>query len=168
VVSTNGSDDLFLVSRTGQTLRISEDDVRPMGRSAAGVLGMRFRDGDELVSCCVARDDALILHLTTEGFGKRTALDEFATKGRAGLGVRGIRTTDDRGRVAGALVVSEDDDLFAVTTAGMIIRMPASDISVQGRDATGVRVMSPGDDQEVVAVSPAPRDELSDEAGTEG
>ena len=167
VVATSGSDELFLVSRSGQTLRISEDDVRPMGRDAAGVRGMKFRVGDELVSCCVARDDALILHLTTEGYGKRTALDEFVTKGRAGLGVRGIRTTDDRGRVAGALVVSEDDDLFAVTTAGMIIRMPASDISIQGRDATGVRVMSPGDDQEVVAVSPVPHDEISDEVGEE-
>ena len=77
-----------------------------------------------------------------------------------GLGVRGIRITDDRGSVAGALVVSEGDDLFAVTTAGMIIRMPAAEISVQGRDATGVRVMSPGDGQEVTAVSPAPTEDL--------
>lgn len=163
VVATNGSDDIFLVSRTGQTLRISEDDVRSMGRDATGVVGMKFRPGDELVSCCVVRDDAMILHLTTEGFGKRSELDEFATKGRAGLGVRGIRTTTDRGRVAGALVVSEDDDLFAVTTAGMIIRMPASDISVQGRDATGVRIMSPGESQEVVAVSPVPRESFGEE-----
>lgn len=163
VVATNGEDDLFLISRTGQTLRISEKDVRAMGRDAAGVLGMKFREDDELVSCCVADDEAMILHLTTEGFGKRTVLSEFATKGRAGLGVRGIRTTDGRGRVAGALVVSDDDDLFAVTTAGMIIRMPASDISIQGRDATGVRVMSPGENQHVVAVSPAPSEDFNDE-----
>ncbi|MCH2420218.1 MAG: DNA gyrase subunit A [Acidimicrobiales bacterium] len=160
VVPTSGSDNLFLVSRTGQTLRIDENDVRAMGRDAAGVVGMKFRGDDELVSCCVARKDATILHLTTEGYGKRTALDEFGAKGRAGLGVRGIRTTDDRGSVAGALVVSEGDDLFAVTTAGMIIRMPAAEISVQGRDATGVRVMSPGEGQEVTAVSPAPTEDL--------
>ncbi|MDG1465416.1 MAG: DNA gyrase subunit A, partial [Acidimicrobiales bacterium] len=163
VVPTNGDDDLFLVSSSGQTLRISEDDVRPMGRSAAGVRGMKFRGEDVLVSCCVARADATILHLTTEGYGKRTELDEFTVKGRAGLGVRGIRTTDDRGRVAGALVLSEDEDLFAITTAGMIIRMPATDISVQGRDATGVRVMSPGDGQEVAAVSPVPAGEPDEE-----
>jgi len=160
VVPTSGSDDLFLVSRTGQTLRIDENDVRAMGRDAAGVVGMKFRGDDELVSCCVARKDATILHLTTEGYGKRTALDEFGTKGRAGLGVRGIRITDDRGSVAGALIVGEGDDLFAVTTAGMIIRMPAAEISVQGRDATGVRAVSPGDGQEVTAVSPAPPEDL--------
>ncbi|MEE3205473.1 MAG: DNA gyrase subunit A, partial [Actinomycetota bacterium] len=160
VVPTSGSDDLFLVSRTGQTLRIDENDVRAMGRDAAGVAGMKFRGDDDLVSCCVARKDATILHLTTEGYGKRTALDEFGTKGRSGLGVRGIRITDDRGSVAGALIVGEGDDLFAVTTAGMIIRMPAAEISVQGRDATGVRVVSPGDGQEVTAVSPAPPEDL--------
>jgi len=124
---------------------------------------MKFRGEDVLVSCCVARADATILHLTTEGYGKRTELDEFRVKGRAGLGVRGIRTTDDRGRVAGALVLTEDEDLFAITTAGMIIRMPATDISVQGRDATGVRVMSPGDGQEVAAVSPVPAGEPDEE-----
>ena len=162
VVPTSGRDDIFLVSRSGQTLRISEADVRAMGRDAAGVRGMKFRGDDELVSCCVARPDAMILHLTTEGYGKRTELDEFTRKGRAGMGVRGIRTTSDRGRVAGALVVGATDELFAVTTSGMIIRMPASDISVQGRDATGVRVMSPGDGQQVAAVSPAPAEDLDD------
>jgi len=164
VVPTNGDDDLFLVSSSGQTLRISEDSVRPMGRSAAGVRGMKFRGDDVLVSCCVARDDATILHLTTEGYGKRTELDEFTVKGRAGLGVRGIRTTDDRGRVAGALVLSESEDLFAITTSGMIIRLPAADISVQGRDATGVSVMSPGDGQEVAAVSPVPAGDDDDDS----
>jgi len=162
VVPTSGRDDIFLVSRSGQTLRISEAGVRAMGRDAAGVRGMKFREDDELVSCCVARPDSMILHLTTEGYGKRTELDEFTRKGRAGMGVRGIRTTSDRGRVAGALVVGATDELFAVTTSGMIIRMPASDISVQGRDATGVRVMSPGDGQQVAAVSPAPAEDLDD------
>ena len=163
VVPTSGEDDIFLVSSSGQTLRISESDVRAMGRSAAGVKGMRFRGSDELVSCCVGRPDTTIMHLTTEGYGKRTELDEFTRKGRAGLGVRGIRTTTKRGSVAGALIVGETDELFAMTTAGMIIRMPASDISVQGRDATGVRVMSPGAGQQVAAVSPAPAENLDDE-----
>ena len=97
-----------------------------------------------------------MLHLTSEGYGKRTELDEFARKGRGGLGVRGIRTTDSRGRVAGAVMVVEGDDIFAVTTGGVIIRMPVADISVQGRDATGVRVMTPDDAHEVAAVSVVP------------
>jgi DNA gyrase subunit A len=158
VVPTNGSDELFLVSGRGQTLRINEDGIRAMGRSAAGVLGMRFRDGDFLVSCVVARPDAMILHLTTEGFGKRTDPEEFSPKGRGGLGVRGIRVTDNRGGVAGALVVGDSDDILAVTSSGKIIRLPVAEISVQGRDATGVRVMSPEDGERITAVAPAPAD----------
>ena len=156
VVPTSGEDDLFLVSRSGQTLRVSEDDVRAMGRTAAGVKGMGFRGDDELVSCAVVRPGASVLHLTTRGFGKLTPVEEFTRRGRGGLGVRGIRTTGERGRVAGALVVDDADDVFAITTSGMIIRMRVSDISTQGRDATGVAVMSPGDGNEVAAVSPVP------------
>jgi DNA gyrase subunit A len=163
VVPTNGDDDLLLVSRTGQTLRIAEGAVRAMGRDAAGVKGMRFRDDDELVSCAVARPECTILHVSAEGFGKRTALDEFATKGRNGLGVRGIRTTDDRGSVAGAVVVSEDDHVFIVSTGGVIIRMPVTEISVQGRDATGVRVMTPDAGHQVAAISRVPVDADADD-----
>ncbi len=159
VVPTSGDDDLLLVSQTGQTLRISEGDVRAMGRDAAGVKGMGFRGDDTLVSCAVARPGATVFHLTSKGYGKRTPVEEFATKGRGGLGVRGIRTTAERGLVAGAVVVDEADDVFAVTTSGMIVRMPVSEISVQGRDATGVLVMSPGEDNEVAAVSPVPAQE---------
>jgi len=162
VVPTNGDDDLLLVSRTGQTLRIAESAVRAMGRDAAGVKGMRFRDDDELVSCAVARPECTILHVSAEGFGKRTALDEFATKGRDGFGVRGIRTTDDRGSVAGAVVVSEDDHVFIVSTGGVIIRMPVTEISVQGRDATGVRVMTPDAGHQVAAISRVPVDADAD------
>ena len=163
VMATNGEDDLLLVARSGQTLRISEKDVRPMGRSAAGVKGMRFRENDELLSCAVVKPEANVLHLTTEGFGKRTPLSEFSTKGRGGLGVRGIQTTDDRGEVAGATVVNEGDHIFAITSGGVIIRMNVDDISVQGRSATGVRVMTPDEDQHVVALSRVPVSEFDDE-----
>lgn len=163
VMATNGEDDLLLVARSGQTLRISEKDVRPMGRSAAGVKGMRFRENDELLSCAVVKPEANVLHLTTEGFGKRTPLSEFSTKGRGGLGVRGIQTTDDRGEVAGATVVNEGDHIFAITSGGVIIRMNVDDISIQGRSATGVRVMTPDEDQHVVALSRVPVSEFDDE-----
>lgn len=158
VVPTNGSDELFLVSGQGQTLRISEKKVRAMGRSAAGVRGMRFRDSDFLVACVVVNPEAMILHLTTEGFGKRTEPSEFSVKGRGGLGVRGIRVTDRRGAVVGALVVGESDDVLAVTSSGKIIRLPVADISVQGRDATGVRVMTPEEGERITALAPAPAD----------
>lgn len=163
VMATNGEDDLLLVARSGQTLRISEKDVRPMGRSAAGVKGMRFRENDELLSCAVVKPEANVLHLTTEGFGKRTPLSEFSTKGRGGLGVRGIQTTDDRGEVAGATVVNEGDHIFAITSGGVIIRMNVDDISIQGRSATGVRVMTPDEDQHVVALSRVPVSEFDEE-----
>ena len=163
VMATNGEDDLLLVARSGQTLRISEKDVRPMGRSAAGVKGMKFRENDELLSCAVVDPEATVLHLTTEGFGKRTPLSEFSTKGRAGLGVRGIQTTDDRGEVAGATVVNDGDHIFAITSGGVIIRMNVDDISIQGRSATGVRVMTPDEDQQVVALSRVPISEFDEE-----
>ena len=158
VVPTNGSDHIFLVSSFGQTLRIDEEQIRPMGRTAAGVNGMKFRSGDRLISCSVSKEGSMLLHLTTEGFGKRTVIDDFSVKGRGGLGVRGIKTTDSRGTVAGSLVVSEDDDILAVTSSGKIIRLAVSEISIQGRDATGVRVMSPGEGEIITAVSPAPTD----------
>ena len=158
VVPTNGVDELLLVSNQGQTLRFSESEVRPMGRSAAGVRGMKFRNSDELVSCMVAGSTAMVLHLTTEGFGKRTAINEFGKKGRGGLGVRGIRVTKERGKVAGALVVENEDDILAVTSSGKIIRFPAADVSIQGRDATGVKIMSPDEGERITAVAPAPAD----------
>ena len=163
VMATNGDDDLLLVARSGQTLRISEKDVRPMGRSAAGVKGMKFRGNDELLSCAVVNPEANVLHLTTEGFGKRTPLSEFSTKGRGGLGVRGIQTTDDRGEVAGATVINDGDHIFAITSGGVIIRMNVDDISIQGRSATGVRVMTPDEDQHVVALSRVPVSDFDEE-----
>ncbi len=163
VMATNGDDDLLLVARSGQTLRISEKDVRPMGRSAAGVKGMKFRGNDELLSCAVVNPEANVLHLTTEGFGKRTPLSEFSTKGRGGLGVRGIQITNDRGEVTGATVVNDGDHIFAITSGGVIIRMNVDDISIQGRSATGVRIMTPDEDQQVVALSRVPVSDFDEE-----
>ena len=136
-----------------------------MGRDAAGVIGMKFRDGDELASCAVARPGCTVLHLSVEGFGKRTLLAEYPIRGRAGLGVRGIRTTDDRGSVAGAVVVSDEDHVFIVSTGGVIMRVPVADISIQGRTATGVRVMSPDEGHQVAAITRAPAEATIEENG---
>ncbi|MEM9656230.1 MAG: DNA gyrase C-terminal beta-propeller domain-containing protein, partial [Actinomycetota bacterium] len=153
VVPTNGEDDIFMTSRRGQALRFSEEDVRPMGRTAAGVQGMKFREGDQLVSCDVFAGDTEFLVVTSEGFGKRVDPEQFSRKKRAGLGVRGIGVNERKGEVVGAMFVSPDDEVMLISAAGVIIRTMVGDISVQGRDATGVTVMSLGDGDRVGAVA---------------
>ncbi len=154
VIPTNGSDDIVMVSRSGQTIRFNEDDVREMGRNAAGVRGMRLREGDTVVSCDTARADADLLIVTAAGYGKRTELDAFRGQGRGGQGIRGIRTTSQKGDVVAALMVGEEDDVLVVSSGGVMIRTKVREISKQGRDATGVRVMNVGDDETVAAVAP--------------
>ncbi|PLS76592.1 MAG: DNA gyrase subunit A [Actinobacteria bacterium] len=165
VIQTTGSDDVFMVSRHGVTIRFSEDDVRAMGRSAAGVRGMRMRAGDEVVSCDLARDDVAILIVTDAGFGKRTQLDRFTRQTRGGQGVRGIRLTARRGYVVAAFMVGLDDDVVLVSSTGVTIRLPVRDISSQGRDATGVRIMNLDDGQVVASVAPILTVETAAEVG---
>ncbi len=153
VISTNGTDDVFMVSRQGVTIRFSEGDVRAMGRDAAGVRGMGLRPGDEVVSCDVAKDDVAILMVTDNGFGKRTQLQHFNRQGRGGQGVRGIRLTAKRGVVVAAFMVGLDDEIILISSAGVTIRMPVRDISSQGRDATGVKVMNLDAGHTVAAVA---------------
>jgi len=154
VIPTNGGDDIFMVSRAGMTIRFAEDEVRAMGRAAAGVRGMKLKADDEVVSCDVARDDAAILMVTDAGYGKRTQLDRFNRQGRGGQGVRGIRITARKGVVVAAFMVGIDDDIFVINSVGTVIRMPVREISSQGRDATGVRVMNLDGDQTVASVAP--------------
>jgi DNA gyrase subunit A len=153
VLATSGRDDVFMVSRNGVTIRFSEEDIRPMGRSAAGVRGMRMRTGDEVVSCDVTTEDADLLIVTDAGFGKRTKLEHFTAQGRGGQGVRGIKLTQRRGYVVAALMAHLDDELIFVSSAGVIIRTAVREIPAQGRDATGVRVMNLDDGQSVAAVA---------------
>jgi DNA gyrase subunit A len=153
VVTTAGSDDLFAVTKTGMTIRFSEDDVRPMGRDAAGVRGIRLREADELVSLDVARDEADILMVTDAGYGKRTKVERFNRQVRGGQGVRGIRLTAKRGRVVAAFMVGLDEEILLVSTGGVVIRTAVREIASQGRDATGVRVMNLDDGQTVAAVA---------------
>jgi len=153
VIETSGTDDIFMVARSGQTIRFSEEDVRPMGRAAAGVRGMKLKAGDEVVSCDLARDDAAILIVTDSGYGKRTQIDKFNTQGRGGQGVIGIKLTSKKGHVAAAFMVGIDDDIVAVSSGGVTIRMAVREISSQGREATGVRVMSLDEGQSVASVA---------------
>jgi DNA gyrase subunit A len=154
VIETSGSDDIFMVSRRGMTIRFTEDDVRPMGRTAGGVRGMRLKPDDSVVSVDVARDDTAILLLTEAGFGKRTQLERFNAQARGGQGVRGIRLTGKKGEVVAAFMVGLDDEIVAVSNNGITIRMEVRSISSQGRDATGVRVMNLDDGDVVGSVAP--------------
>ncbi len=154
VITTGGSDDIFMVSRDGMAIRFTETDVRPMGRDAAGVRGMALRGGDEVVSIDPARDDTSILIVTDAGFGKRTQLQHFNRQGRGGVGVRGIKLTAQRGRVVSAFMVALDDEILVTSSSGVLVRMPVREISSQGRDATGVRVMTLDSGQLVASVAP--------------
>ncbi|MDP2293247.1 MAG: DNA gyrase C-terminal beta-propeller domain-containing protein, partial [Actinomycetota bacterium] len=154
VIETSGSDDIFIVTRKGITIRFNEGEVRPMGRNASGVRGVKLKTGDELVSVDVGRDDTAILMITESGYGKRTQLDKFNVQGRGGQGVIGIRLTGKKGQVVAAFMVGLDDEIVAVSSGGVTIRMPVRDISSQGRDATGVRLMSLDDGQTVASVAP--------------
>ncbi len=154
VIVTGGEDDIFMVSSLGITIRFGESDVRAMGRDAAGVRGMALRPGDRVVSADLARDDTSILLVTDAGFGKRTQLHHFNRQGRGGMGVRGIRLTAQRGRVVAAFMVGLNDEILVISSAGVMVRMAVRQISSQGRDATGVRVVSLDGDQAVASVAP--------------
>ncbi len=154
VIPTNGGDEIFMVTKAGMTIRFAEDEVRSMGRAAAGVRGMKMKADDEVVSCDVARDDVAILIVTDGGYGKRTQLDKFNAQGRGGQGVRGIRINAKKGGVIAAFMVGIDDDIFVINSGGTVIRMAVREISSQGRDATGVRVMNLSGDETVASVAP--------------
>jgi len=154
VVQTTGKNDIVMATRNGQTIRFSESGVRSMGRAAAGVKGMRLKPRDAVVGCDVYRRGAVMLFVSSSGHGKRTKLDLFHKQGRGGQGVRGMKVTEARGGVVGAFTVSDDDEILVFSSGGNIIRLPVSEISVQGRDATGVRVARLGDGESIVAVAP--------------
>ncbi len=154
VVSTTGDDDIIIVTRKGQSIRFTEKDARPMGRSAGGVRGIRLKSGDEVVSCDVVDPAGSILIVTDAGFGKRTPLQHWRRIGRGGQGIRAIKLNEKKGYVVSAFLVSPDDGLFLVSTGGITQRIGVSGISVQGRDATGVKVMSLEKGQIVAAAAP--------------
>ena len=153
VVATNGVHDIFMVSEKGQALRFQEDQVRAMGRTAAGVRGMKFREGDRLVSMDVNNPEANLLVVTDEGFGKRVDPSLFTAKNRGGLGVRAVKVNDKKGVVSGAMFVTDSDQVLLISNNGVVIRTRVDEISQQGRDATGVRVMNLAGDDHVSAVA---------------
>jgi len=154
VVVTSGTDDIVMTSRKGMAIRFNEDEVRPMGRAASGVRGMKLRADDEVVSCDPVRDDTSLLMVTESGYGKRTQLDRFNAQGRGGVGVIGIRLTARKGYLVAAFMVGIDDEIILLSSGGHAVRTAVREISSQGRDATGVRVMNLEGGQTVASVAP--------------
>jgi DNA gyrase subunit A len=152
---TSGSDDIIMVSRSGQAARFNETDARPMGRDTSGVRGMNVSRGDNRVLAMdIARDDTELLVITENGYGKRTAISEYPVKGRGAMGVKTIALTEKKGGVAGALIVREHEDLVFISQNGMVQRTSVSGISRYGRSSQGVKLMNLREGDLVSAVAP--------------
>jgi DNA gyrase subunit A len=151
---TSGSDDIIMVSRSGQAARFAESQVRPMGRDTSGVRGMNVsRKGNAVLAMDVARDDDELLVVTENGYGKRTSISDYPVKGRGTMGVKTITLTENKGALAGALVVREHQELVFISQGGMVQRTSVRGISRYGRASQGVKVMNIREDDQVSAVA---------------
>jgi DNA gyrase subunit A len=148
-------DDLLLVSRHAQAIRFraADDALRPMGRATSGVIGMRFTDGDDLLGMHVVRSGADVLVATGGGYAKRTPADQYPVQGRGGRGVLTARIVETRGELVGALMVRPEDEVFAITSAGGVIRTAAAEIKMSGRQTMGVRLVNLASGQSLVAIA---------------
>ena len=153
-------DDVLLISRKGQAIRFqaSDDQLRPMGRATSGVTGMRFRDGDELLSMAVlGGDDDLdgrfVFTVTDGGFAKRTTVGEYRQQGRGGLGIKAMRLSDGRGSLVGGLIVGDGDEVISIKQSGQVVRSAVADVPVKGRDTMGVKFVGVKGDDAVAAIA---------------
>ena len=156
-------DDVLLVSKKGQAIRFAADDeqLRPMGRATSGVTGMKFRDGDALLSMSVINadmpeDDRYVFTVTDGGFAKRTAVSQYRQQGRGGLGIKAMKLNEDRGSLVGGLVVQESDEVIAIKVSGQITRSAVAEVPAKGRDTMGVKFVgvSGEDAVSVIALNP--------------
>ncbi len=151
---TDGTNDILLFNDTGKVIRFAESEVRSMGRQAAGVMGMRLKEGSNVISMLVTKPDSeeTVLTITKNGFGKRTHVSSYPRHKRAGLGVTSIQTTERNGNVVGSLLVQDDDELIVLNSAGKLFRTKASEMRVMGRNTQGVKIISMDKDTSVVGI----------------
>ena len=149
---TDGKQNIMLFARSGKAIRFPESDVRPMGRTASGVRGLRLSGADDEVIALNIVADGLILTATENGYGKLTASDEYPTRKRGGKGVIAIRTSQRNGAMIGAMQVSLDDEVMLINSAGTLVRTPVSDISVVGRNTQGVRLIRLDEQDRLVGI----------------
>ena len=150
---TDGTREVMIATKLGMAIRFPEDEVRPMGRGATGVRGIEVDEGDEVIAADVVQEGAQILTISERGYGKRTPLDEYRLQGRAGKGIIDIKTGGRNGTVVGMLQVREGDDVLVITTKGKIIRFHAGDVSSQGRNTMGVRIIDLDADDKVGSIA---------------
>jgi DNA gyrase subunit A len=155
VALTDGSREVFLGTEQGMAIRFPESDMRPIGRAAMGVKSIELDDGDSVVAMSILEEGAKVLSLTQLGYGKRTEIDEYRVQTRGGKGIKAMNLTDKTGLLAGQMLVHEGEDLLLITDDGTIIRTPVCDISVQGRNTQGVRIMRVDEGVKVVCVARA-------------
>ena len=157
---TDGNSNIIIGTKEGMCIRFNETDVRPMGRGATGVIGVRLKyEGDYVVGAAVCDDDKTLLTVTENGYGKKTKISEFKVQNRGGQGVTGYKLTDKTGKVAGISIVNNDIDIMLITSEGVIIRMATDEISEFGRVTQGVRLMRLADDVNVVSIAPASKED---------
>jgi DNA gyrase subunit A len=159
VVATSGNDDLMVVTYRGMSIRFNESEVREMGRDATGVRGIKLKGDDKAISLDLIRDDADLFLVTDTGFGKRVKVERFNRQGRGGMGVRAIKLSAARGFVVAAFMVRFTDEILLASSGGVMIRVPVREVSSQGRDATGVRVMNLDEGHGVASAASVPADE---------
>jgi len=162
VLKTNGSDRIVLASANGMAICFDENDVRPMGRDAAGVRGIRLDEGDCVVGAGVVEEGKQLLTVTENGFGKRTELEEYHVQGRGGKGLKNYNLTAKTGKVAGVQVVDDSDDVMLIESCGVIIRMPVSDINIYKRDTQGVILMRVEENSQVISVQKTDKEETEE------
>src|SRR5437879_4217330 len=150
---TDGQREVMIATKLGMIIRFPEDEARPMGRTASGVRGIDVEDGDQVIAADAVQEAASILTVTERGYGKRTPLDEYRLQGRAGKGIIDIKTAGRNGTVVGMLQVREGDDILVVTTKGKLIRIHAADVSSQGRNTMGVRIIELDADDKVGSIA---------------
>ena len=158
VLPTNGSDEVLLGTKKGQAVRFREDGVRPMGRTAAGVIGIRLEDDDEVIGAAVIDPTSYVLTITESGYGKLSEVEKFPIHNRGGKGVVMHQVTDKTGDVAGLMVCGSEGDIFLVTSEGTMIRTELDSIRICGRSSQGVIIMRTGEGEKVIGIASAPKE----------
>lgn len=153
--TVSAADDILLVSRNGMSLRFHADDasLRPMGRSTSGVTGMKFREGDELISANVVTEGSYVFVVTEGGYAKRTSVDEYRVQGRNGFGIKVAKLVEDRGALVGGLIVDEEDEVLVVMSSGKVVRSNVNEVPAKGRDTMGVIFAKPSEGDSIIGVA---------------
>ena len=153
--TVSDKDDILLVSRNGMSLRFHADDasLRPMGRSTSGVTGMKFREGDELISANVVTEGSFVFVVTEGGYAKRTSVDEYRVQGRNGFGIKVAKLVEDRGALVSGLIVDEEDEVLVVMASGKVVRSNVNEVPAKGRDTMGVIFAKPGKGDSIIGVA---------------